>query len=139
MAFDYIATGLVFFPVIIWSIILSVLEMIFLHGDIHRRWLIDSLHVFPFTFLFIFINLNAEYVINYFNWDVSFPIHYIYLFVGLIAFIKIYGAVTFGMLREKIHFARVFFHTIIIALLIIVAPYLWKLIAPLVAHLTPFP
>ena len=131
--------GIAIFPVLVWGILIALLEMFFLHQDIHRRWFIDSLHVFPFTLLFVFVNINAAAFVDYFVWDLPFPIHYVYIFVGLVAFIKNFGAVTFGMLREKIHFARVFFHTIIIALLIIAAPYIWNFIGPHVAHLLPFP
>ncbi len=123
-----LTTGsLLLIPSLALGVIIGLIEVIFVHSDEPGMgWFKHGLHAFPFAVLFVFINMNVQYVLDLFNLVLPFNVLYVYLGVGVIAFIKIQGAAAIaGSTGEKL------WHTLIIALLIVGAPYLWQYIGPL--------
>ena len=136
-------TGFTIIPALVIGLIIGILEIIFVYKDVPRRWVSNSFHAFIFAIFFVFINMNLEYVFILFNWNLPFPIFYIYLLIGLVAFIKIYGAIRIKMPenedpRRRISFGGRFIHTLVIALLIAASPYIWKFIGPFILQYLPF-
>ena len=124
---------IVILPALILGIIVGIVEIIFVHNDEPGAWFKHALHAFPFAILFVFINMNVEWLLTTFNINLAFNVFFIYLAVGLIAFIKIQSAAAIaGKTGEKV------WHTLIIALLIIATPYIWQFIGPYFANILPF-
>jgi len=116
-------------PAIILGIIIGFIELLFVHADQDFRgskWLMHGLHAMLFSILFIFINMNVDYVIGVLGFSFNYLNYIIYLVVAIIAFIKISGAAAGSgkVVREKI------WHTLFIVILITLAPILWHYIAP---------
>ncbi len=118
--------GIVIVPVIVIGLILSILELIFVHQDeAGMGWLKHGLHAIPTMFVFIFISMNIPYVESLLKWKASIWITIgIRVFIGIIAAAKISAAAAVaGRVGEKLP------HTLIIAGLIMVAPFAWELVA----------
>jgi hypothetical protein len=110
-------------PVLILGIILAIIELIFVHQDeAGMHWFTHAMHAVPVMFLFLFVSMNVEYVIALFKWPVSpWIIIGVRVLVGLIAVAKIQAAAAVaGKVGEKMP------HTLIIAALIVLAPYIWE-------------
>ena len=136
-------TGFIIIPALIMGIIIGILEIIFVYKDVPHRWVSNILHAFIFSIFFVFINMNVEYVFILFNWSLPFPIYFIYLFIGLVAFIKIYGAIRIKVPQTAEDKRRMscggrFIHTCVIALLIATSPYIWKFIELFILQQLPF-
>lgn len=112
---------------ILFGLIISIIEIIFVHNDeLGSRWFVHALHAVPFTLLFVFINMNTAFVMSYV--PVAFFQGFLGLLVvrvavGLIATIKIKtAAAVIGGYGEK------WPHAIVIGALIIAIPYVWDLV-----------
>ena len=126
-------TGLVILPALILGIIIGIIEIIFVHTDEPGSWFRHAMHAFPFAIIFVFVNMNVEWIVTLFNINLPFNIIFIYLIVGIIAFIKIQTAAAIaGRTGERI------WHTLIIALLVVASPYIWQFIGPFVSQYLPF-
>lgn len=112
-------------PVLVIGIILSVIELIFVHQDeAGMGWLKHGLHAIPTMFIFIFISMNIGYVLGLVGWKESMWLDIgIRVVIGIIAMVKISAAAAVaGRVGEK------FPHTLIIGVLVMVSPYIWELV-----------
>ena len=122
-------------PVIVLGIILSILELSFVHQDeAGMGWLKHGLHAIPTMFVFIFISMNINWVLSLVGWHESlWAVIGVRFVVGVIAAIKISAAAAVaGRVGEKLP------HTLIIAALIMVAPFIWEMFLctiPYIQHL----
>jgi hypothetical protein len=118
--------GIVIVPVIVIGLALAILELIFVHQDeAGMGWLKHGLHAIPVMFVFIFISMNIPYVESLLKWKASIWITIgIRVLIGIIAAAKISAAAAVaGRVGEKLP------HTLIIAGLIMVAPFAWEILA----------
>ncbi len=121
-------------PSIIMGLILGALEMFFVYQDEMSMGILaitHALHTFPFTILFVFLNMHVEIIMKFLPMLPSTPVVIlgIRIAIGLLALIKIAGAAALvkgSMIGEK------WIHCIIIAALIVAAPYVWTYIGPAV-------
>ena len=126
------AQTLIILPALIIGVIIGLIEMIFVHSDeIGMGWFMHGLHAFPFTLIFVFINMNVGFVLGLSfmpsileTWWIDLIIRSI---IAVIAMLKISAAAAIaGRVGER------FYHTLIIGALILVAPYVWMFIGPFV-------
>ena len=114
---------LVIFPALAVGIILSLIELIFVHADEKGLgWLGHGLHAIPVMVVFIFISMNVNYALSLVGFQSNFYAEIgVRVLVGLIAMAKIAGAAAIaGRVGEKK------FHVLIIGALVMLAPYLWE-------------
>jgi len=125
MALDHITL----FPALILVAIIGLVELFFIHADQNFRgshWFGHALHAMGFSFLFIFISMNVEYVLGLINLSFEFQDIIVRGLVAVVAFIKISGAAAGAgkIVREKI------VHIIVVVALITAAPFLWDFLQP---------
>jgi hypothetical protein len=119
------AASLTIIPVLILGVILGILEMVFVHKDeAGMGWLKHGFHAIPTMIIFIFISMNIDYVIGLVGWTPqAWMTIAIRVVVGLLAAIKIAAAAKVaGRVGEKLP------HTLVIAALVMVAPFAWELL-----------
>ena len=122
---------LIIMPALVIGAIIGLIEMVFVHSDeIGMGWFGHGLHAFPFTILFTFINMNVGFVLGLLNFGWT---ETIWVDLGIRAVIAIIGmtkiaaaAAIAGRVGERIQ------HTIMIGVLLFVAPYVWNLIGPFI-------
>jgi hypothetical protein len=121
-------------PSIIMGVIIGAIEMFFVYQDEMSMGILaitHALHTFPFTIIFVFLTMHVEIILNFIpmvpkTWLVVLIVRVV---VGIVALIKIAGAAALvkgSMIGEK------WIHSIIIAALIIAAPYIWNFVGPMV-------
>lgn len=128
--------GLILIPALFMGIVIGLIELIFVHADeVGMGWFIHALHALPFTFLFVFVSMNISYVFSLLSiaitetWYIDLAVRVI---IGVLAMVKIAGAAAIaGRVGEK------WYHTLIIGALIIVAPYIWDFIGPIIMPYFP--
>ncbi|HLD05780.1 MAG TPA: hypothetical protein VJG90_08735 [Candidatus Nanoarchaeia archaeon] len=117
------APQFVIFPVLAVGIVLSIVELIFVHADERGLgWLRHGLHAIPVMLIFIFVSMNVGYVLSLVGFSENVWIEVaVRVVVGLIAMAKIAGAAAIaGKVGEKK------FHVLIIGALVMISPYLWE-------------
>jgi len=127
---------IVIVPVIVIGLVLAILELVFVHQDeAGMGWLKHGFHAIPTMFIFIFISMNIPWVESLVGWKASMWITVgIRVVIGLIAAAKISAAAAVaGRVGEKLP------HTIIISVLIMVAPFAWELIACTIPYIKTLP
>lgn len=127
---------LVIVPVIVIGLLLSILELIFVHQDeAGMGWLKHGLHALPVMFVFIFISMNIPLVLKMIGWHENIWIDIgIRVVVGIIAMIKISAAAAVaGRVGEKLP------HTFIIGALIMIAPFAWEMFLCNIAYIKSLP
>jgi hypothetical protein len=117
---------IVIIPVIVIGIILGILELIFVHQDeAGMGWLSHGLHALPVMFIFIFISMNVNFVLHLINPSLNTNLWLtigIRVLIGIIAAVKIKAAAAVaGRVGES------WAHVLIIATLVIVAPFIWEM------------
>lgn len=128
--------GIVLVPALLMGIIIGLVEVFFVHADeAGMGWFMHALHALPFTMFFVFVSMNISFVLNLLNlaitevWYVDLGIRVV---IGIIAMVKIAGAAAIvGRVGEK------WYHTIVIGILIIVAPYAWQFAGPSIIPMLP--
>ncbi len=122
MVVEAASQGLLIMPSLVLGVIVGFIELIFVHSDeAGMGWFKHGLHALPFAVLFVFVNMNIQFVLDFFNLNLPFNAIFLHLGVGLIAFIKIQGAAAIaGRTGERI------WHTLVIALLVVASPYIWQ-------------
>ena len=122
MVAEVASQGLLIMPSIVLGVIIGFIELIFVHSDeAGMGWFKHGLHALPFAVLFVFANMNIQFVLDFFGLNLPFNPIFLHLGVGLIAFIKIQGAAAIaGRTGERI------WHTLVIALLVVASPYIWQ-------------
>jgi hypothetical protein len=122
---------LVLLPAFVFGAIIGLIEMMFVHSDeIGMGWFMHGLHALPFTILFVFINMNVGFALQFIPGGLteSFMVDVgVRAVVAVIGMIKIATAAAIaGRVGER------FQHTIAIGCLIFAAPYAWSfIIAPM--------
>lgn len=114
--------NIVLIPALTYGGIVGLIEVFFVHSDeAGMGWFKHALHALPFAMIFVFVNMNIQFVLNTFNLSLPFNEIFLYLGVALIALIKIQSAAAIaGRTGEK------FTHTLIIALLIFASPFVYE-------------
>ncbi len=124
-------------PAIVSGLVIGIYEAILLHRDVtiptHR--LGHTVHALVFAVIFTFVSMNTQWVATTFNLA---SIHYLLAnkwvlraVVGLIAVAKIHGASAAirGSGTNAIGLKETWAHSLLIGILIIVAPEIWPLLA----------
>jgi len=114
----------VIIPVLVIGVILGLLEMIFVHQDeAGMGWLKHGIHALPTMLIFIFIAMNITWVESLLGWqDKLWLTIGIRVLIGIIAAVKIKGAAAVaGRVGEN------WPHVLIIATLVVVAPFIWEM------------
>ncbi len=127
---------IVIVPVIVIGLVLAILELIFVHQDeAGMGWLTHGLHAIPVMFVFIFISMNIPLVEKMLGIGNNvWIIVGIRTLIGIIAAVKISAAAAVaGRVGEKLP------HTLIIAGLIIAAPFIWELFACTIPFIKTLP
>ena len=119
------------FPPLILGSIIGLIEMLFVHSDeIGMGWFMHGLHALPFTMLFVFLNMNVEFVLSYLPFSLAstwYVLLIIQAAITIIAMLKIQTAAAIaGRVGVK------FFHIAIIGILIFAAPYIWAFVGPFI-------
>ncbi len=117
------APQFVLMPVLAVGLVLSIIELIFVHADERGLgWLSHGIHALPTMLIFIFISMNVGYALSLVGWHANQWIEIgVRVVIGLIAMAKIAGAAAIaGRVGEKK------FHVLIIGALVMLAPYLWE-------------
>ena len=128
--------GLVIFPALILGVVIGLVELFFVHSDESGMgWFMHGMHALPFTLLFFFVSMNIIFVFGLLNlaitetWYVDLGVR---VLVGIVAMVKIASAAAIvGRIGEK------WYHTLIIGVLIILAPYAWDIIGPTITPMLP--
>lgn len=128
--------GIVLFPALIMGVIIGLVEVFFVHEDeVGMGWFMHAMHAIPFTLFFVFVSMNIGFVLGLLNLGITENIWVdlgIRVVVGIVAMVKIAGAAAIvGRIGEK------WYHTLIIGVLIILAPYAWALAGPSISPMLP--
>lgn len=123
-------------PAIIMGILIGIIEVVFVHSDeAGMGWFTHALHALPFTLAFVFISMNITFILGLLNmaitqvWYVDLGIR---VAIGIVAMLKIGSAAAIaGKIGER------WYHTLIMGVLIIVAPYAWDFLAPYLSGFLP--
>ena len=118
-------------PALLIGAIIGLIEMFFVHADeIGMGWMLHGLHALPFTILFVFISMNIGFFLGFVPGGISETIWVdlgVRLIIAIIAMIKIAAAAAIaGRVGER------FYHTLIIGILIFLAPYVWMVAGPFI-------
>jgi len=122
--------NVVIYPALVLGIIIGLIELFFVHADENFRgshWFAHGLHAIIFTILFVFINMNVDWVLNLINIQIPYAQVVVRGIIAIVAFIKIQGAAAGAgkAVREKL------WHTLIIVALITASSYIWLILKPI--------
>jgi hypothetical protein len=123
-------------PVLVIGLILGFIELIFVHKDeAGMGWLKHGLHALPTMFIFIFISMNIDYVVTLIGvTPATWMTIAIRALIGIIAAAKISAAAAVaGRVGEKLP------HTLIIAALVMVSPFIWEMLLCNIAFIKTLP
>jgi hypothetical protein len=128
--------GIILVPALVMGIIIGIVEIIFVHADeAGMGWFMHAAHALPFTMFFVFVSMNISFVFDLMGMAITSNFWVdlgVRIVIGIIAMVKIAGAAAIvGKVGEK------WYHTLIIGILIIVAPYIWDFIGPMVMPMLP--
>jgi len=135
---------LMIIPPLILGVIIGLYELILIHRDENFRgshWLSHGLHSVGWAIVALFVVMNAEFVYDNLTFLQSIPlIQNIIVFriaIGLITMIKIHGAS--AVVRTTVGTSRglkeTWAHSFVVAILIVISPYIWPFIGPLFDNL----
>ncbi len=125
-------------PPIILGLVIGLYEIILIHRDVtvptHRFG--HSLHAIIYAIIAVFVTMNSPWVIANFPFLNSIPLMSVLtlqIIVGVITMIKIHGVsaaikTTVGGL--SVGLKETWFHSAMVAALVVIAPYVWPFIAP---------
>lgn len=134
--------ALIFLPIIPLGILIGLYELILIHRDMNFRgshWLGHGVHSIVFIWIALFITMNTEYFLTVTGLiDKAIPlisnVHAVRIAVGIILNIKIHAMSSLakgGQLAAR-GLAEHWTHTLIVSILVIVAPYVWPYVEPLI-------
>lgn len=129
--------GLILLPSLILGIVLGLWEYIFIHADENFRGshaLGHALHIMPFIIIATFISMNIDFFLSLVGGSLPGFLTNVYILRGalvLVVAIKIHAgsAVVAGAKGKGMH--ESWYHTLIIALAVAVAPYAWMFLGPI--------
>lgn len=132
------AASLLVMPSVILGAIIGIYEIILLHRDVtvptHRFG--HGIHAIVFAIIATFCTMNTPWVFDLFPAIGSIPYVTPLVFqiiVGLIAIVKIHGvsaAIKTSIGGISIGLKETWFHSLLIGVLIVAAPYAWPFLAP---------
>ena len=130
-------------PAIYIGALIGLYEIILVHKDEAFRgshWLKHGWHAFLMTMFFVFLSMNVDFVYGLIPALVSVPVVAIRVLIGLIATAKVHGAA--AVLRGSAlgpTIGETWFHSLVIGILITIAPYVWPFIEPLFTNVLGLP
>jgi hypothetical protein len=126
-------------PPVIVGIIIGLYEIILIHRDVsiptHRFG--HSIHAVVYAIIACFCTMNAPWVIANFAFLKGIPYMSaitLQIIVGLITMAKIHGvsaAIKTTMGGMSVGLKETWFHSLLVAALVIAAPYVWPFVAPI--------
>ncbi|MEK6933077.1 MAG: hypothetical protein AABW56_04780 [Nanoarchaeota archaeon] len=125
-------------PLVLGAII-GLYELILIHRDENFRgshWLSHGLHSVFWAMLAVFATMNAEFVYTNLTFLQNVPlisnILFFRIFIGLLTIIKVHSAsaVVKTTIGSSKGLKQTWAHSLIVAVLVVVAPYIWPLIEP---------
>ena len=127
---------------LVMGIIIGLYELILVHRDENFRgshWLSHGLHSVFWAILAVFATMNAEFV--YANLTFLQNIPYISnilvfrIFIGLLTLIKVHAAsaVVKTTIGSSKGLKQTWAHSLIVAALVVLSPYIWPFIEPVVS------
>ena len=135
------AEELIIMPVITLGVILGLYELFLIHADMNFRgshWFGHGLHAIVIMMIALFATMNTEYFLSVTGLiNSGIPLISstlaVRIAIGIILNIKIHAtsALAKGTLAAR-GLAEHWIHTIIISALVIIAPYVWPFVEPLV-------
>ena len=137
MVVPEITTAFVWIPVIPLTILLGIIQLMFIHHDEPFRgshWFTHGLHIIILMPIFLLAAFNVEFFITLVGLPLGAWYTNPYLMRGLIAVvfgIKSWGAsaVAKGATGRGMH--EGFFHILIMMALVAAAPYIWPILGPM--------
>ncbi|MBU0962892.1 MAG: hypothetical protein KKD48_03225 [Nanoarchaeota archaeon] len=133
---------LILIPVLLFGVILGLYELILIHRDESFRgshWLGHGLHAIFFMIIALFATMNTEFFLEVTGLlgsgiPLISNVLLVRIAVGIILNIKMHAtsAVIKGGGLAARGMAEHWTHTIIVSALVVIAPYIWPFIAPLV-------
>ena len=136
---------LLIIPPLVLGTIIGLYELILVHRDENFRgshWLSHGFHSAVWAVLAVFVTMNAEFVYTNLTFLQSIPlisnILVFRIFIGLLTMIKVHAAsaVVRSTIGSSKGLKQTWAHSFIIAILVVIAPYIWPFIAPAVSSYT---
>lgn len=127
---------IVIVPVLVIGVVLGLLELVFVHQDeAGMGWVKHGLHAIPMMLVFIFISMNIPLVEDLLGMaDTLWFVIALRVVVGIVAAVKIKAAAAVaGRVGEN------WPHVLIIAALVIAAPFVWEAFACAVPFIQSLP
>ncbi|MEM2916053.1 MAG: hypothetical protein QXT19_01725 [Candidatus Woesearchaeota archaeon] len=125
-------------PPLIVGLVIGLYEIILLHRDVtvpmHRFG--HGIHALVYAVIACFVTMNAEWVLANFTFLEGIPLMSaltLQILVGVITMIKIHGvsaAIKTTGMGISVGMRETWFHSLLIGALVVAAPYVWPLIAP---------
>jgi len=131
-------TTLLIGPAILMGLVLSIIEIGFVHADeAGMHWLTHALHAVPSMLIFTFIAMNITWALSFVGVADNFMIDLgARAVIGIIAMVKIGAAASItgkGGVGEKK------FHILAIGVLVMASPYIWQYaLGPVIGSYMPF-
>lgn len=138
MVLDTPTAELLIGPAILMAVLLSLLEIHFVHSDeIGLRWFSHAIHTIPFMFLFTFIAMNVTWALSFAGLDSNFFVDLgARALIGVVAMVKIKAAAS---ITGKGGVGESNMHILVIGVLIMASAYIWDFgLAPLIGQYIPF-
>ncbi|MEK6862897.1 MAG: hypothetical protein AABW57_01910 [Nanoarchaeota archaeon] len=127
---------------LVMGIIIGLYELILVHRDENFRgshWLSHGLHSVFWAMLAVFATMNAEFVYANLTFLQNIPylnnILVFRIFIGLLTLIKVHAAsaVVRTTIGSSKGLKQTWAHSLIVAALVVLSPYIWPFIAPVVS------
>ena len=136
---------LLIIPPLVLGAVIGLYELILVHRDENFRgshWLSHGFHSAVWAILAVFASMNAEFVYTNLTFLQNIPlisnILFFRIFIGLLTMIKVHAAS--AVVRTTVGSSRglkqTWAHSFIIAILVVLTPYIWPAIAPVVSSYT---
>jgi len=129
--------ALIIMPALVLGLIIGIYEAILLHRDVtiatHRFG--HMIHALFFAVVATFATMNAEYVVSLLPFLQSIPFNpvlSVQILVGVIMMAKTHGvSAVIKSSGSAMGLKETWFHSALIAALVVAAPYVWPLIEPI--------
>ncbi|MBU2634351.1 MAG: hypothetical protein KJ674_03830 [Nanoarchaeota archaeon] len=134
---------LMIIPPLVMGAIIGLYELFLIHRDENFRgshWFTHGLHAVGWAMAAIFVVMNAEFIYSSLTFLQSIPfIKNILVFriaIGLVTVIKVHSAsaVVKTTVGSSKGMKETWLHSLIVGSLIVLTPYIWPFIAPLVGN-----
>ena len=132
---------LMFIPSLVIGLVIGFYELLLVHRDENFRgshWLSHGFHSAFWAILAVFASMNAEFVYSNLTFLQNIPlisnILFFRIFIGLLTIIKVHAAS--AVVRTTVGSSRglkqTWAHSLIIGVLVVISPYIWPFIEPVV-------